>query len=284
MKNKKKLFTMLICPNCKSDFKTTDNGLHCVLCVRTFEIIGGKPFFVAPPKNITVNLKGDNYNSWSTWRKENYIFFDKELSKDPEDTNVLDLGAGPVQFRKIFNKFDNYVALDFYPYELVDVVTDINKNLPFKDSSFDVVVLSNVLEHVPEPGLIISECHRVLRPGGKIVLTIPFLMRIHQAPYDYNRFTSYKLELLLKEAGFNSISIDSLDSTYNLYSMMRGHFFDVLFKTKFSDNKVLNFLYKNIAKILQKIFIIIHFIFRPILSKAGKTKDFTSGYGIVSKK
>jgi SAM-dependent methyltransferase len=65
--------------------------------------------------------------------------------------------------------------------------------LPFDDASFDTVLSNQVGEHVPDPGAFFAELARVLRPGGRLILTVPFSHRIHSEPHDYHRFTKYAL-------------------------------------------------------------------------------------------
>jgi ubiquinone/menaquinone biosynthesis C-methylase UbiE len=80
-------------------------------------------------------------------------------------------------------------------------------SLPCKDSSFDTVFSSQVLEHVPEPALMISEMGRVLRPGGLLILTAPHIWGIHEEPHDYFRFTRYGLSHLARKAGLQTLSV-----------------------------------------------------------------------------
>ena len=72
---------------------------------------------------------------------------------------------------------------------------------PFKDSCFDTVLLSDVLEHIPNPEILIAEVARILRSGGCTVIGVPFLYYLHETPHDFNRYTRYQLERLLKNAG-----------------------------------------------------------------------------------
>lgn len=73
--------------------------------------------------------------------------------------------------------------------------------LPFAAESFDTVLCTEVLEHVPDPKLVLDELVRVVRPGGRVILTVPFLYQIHEEPYDYWRFTVFGLRNLLRSRG-----------------------------------------------------------------------------------
>lgn len=82
--------------------------------------------------------------------------------------------------------------------------------LPFAADSFDTVYASQVLEHVPEPGLMVSELSRVLRPGGHLILTAPLMWGIHEQPEDYFRFTRYGLQHLAGRAGLETLEVRAM--------------------------------------------------------------------------
>jgi SAM-dependent methyltransferase len=89
------------------------------------------------------------------------------------------------------------VAIDIRRGTGVDLLTDAHA-LALADASFDVVLCTEVLEHLREPQRAIDEMHRVLKPGGSLLLTTRFLFPIHDAPHDYYRFTKYGLQHLLR--------------------------------------------------------------------------------------
>jgi SAM-dependent methyltransferase len=80
------------------------------------------------------------------------------------------------------------INIDLYDYPNVDLVCDISQ-LPFKNNSIDLIISIAVLEHVPDPKIIVEEIARVLKPGGKIYIYIPFIQGFHASPYDYQRYT-----------------------------------------------------------------------------------------------
>jgi len=75
------------------------------------------------------------------------------------------------------------------------------KTIPFENDSFGLVISTQVLEHVPSPAMLIREMVRVLKPGGILILTLPFVYPEHEIPYDFFRFTRYGIEALLEENG-----------------------------------------------------------------------------------
>ncbi len=96
------------------------------------------------------------------------------------------------------------VSLDMARYEGIDVLGDALE-LPFSDNSFDAVVALEVLEHVKSPSGMIGEIHRVLKPGGAVILSTPFVWKVHRTPKDYWRFTSDSLNMLFE--GFGRIEV-----------------------------------------------------------------------------
>jgi len=112
----------------------------------------------------------------------------------------LDHGCGGSPY---IDRFDGWkrIGMDFAERKGVDVVGDVQK-LPFDDCRFDMVLSTEVLEHVAQPEIVIKEAHRVLKEGGMLILSTRFCYPIHQAPYDHFRYTSYGLKHLLMESGF----------------------------------------------------------------------------------
>jgi SAM-dependent methyltransferase len=94
------------------------------------------------------------------------------------------------------------VAVDLRP----DVAADV-QSLPFRDGTFDAVKATEILEHVPDPAAALGECRRVLRRGGHLVATVPFLERLHGDPGDYGRYTDAMWRRLLAAAGLEPVAI-----------------------------------------------------------------------------
>ncbi len=145
----------------------------------------------------------------------NFLIHDINRRTAVEQTyigRVLDLGCGTAAYKEIILRTaDEYIGVDWenslHEQSCVDVRADLTKPLPFADDYADVAVSFQVMEHLPEPAAFLSESFRVLKPGGKIILTTPFMWGIHEAPYDYFRYTRYGLEYLLAGAGFVDISV-----------------------------------------------------------------------------
>lgn len=142
-------------------------------------------------------------------------------------TKVLDVGAGSCPYRRSFSHC-HYKAHDFAKldagllrghdeYAEVDYVSDICQ-IPVEDAAFDAVVCTEVLEHVPEPIRAVQEIGRVLRPGGKLILTAPLGSSLHQEPYHfYGGYTPHWYRKFLAEAGFTEITIEPNRGFFSLY-------------------------------------------------------------------
>jgi SAM-dependent methyltransferase len=120
---------------------------------------------------------------------------------------LLDFGCGSKPYKSIFI-VDEYVGVDFvnegHPHddEQIDVYYD-GKTIPFPDNSFDSILCSEVFEHIFNLSEILVELNRVLKPGGKILITCPFVWKEHELPHDYARYTLFALTDLLQKKNFN---------------------------------------------------------------------------------
>jgi SAM-dependent methyltransferase len=99
-----------------------------------------------------------------------------------------------------------WVVADLERAHRPQVAADVQA-LPFRDGAFDSVKATELLEHVPDVALALAECRRVVRPGGHLIITVPFLERIHGDPNDYARYTRTMWERLLAEALLKPVTI-----------------------------------------------------------------------------
>ncbi len=161
-----------------------------------------------------------------------YRFVSGAAAVDP-NALIVDAGAGQSRFAGLFRN-NRYVALDFgrgdsgWDYTGLDVVGDL-QHLPLKTGSAAVVINTQVLEHLPEPGRALREMHRILEPGGRLFLTAPQGWHEHQQPHDYYRFTSFALERLLSGAGFRSWTIDPMGGYFHYLGQRLTYIPKVLF-------------------------------------------------------
>jgi SAM-dependent methyltransferase len=101
----------------------------------------------------------------------------------------------------------------------LDHEVDLNTApLPFDAAAFDTVLLSDVLEHIAEPDQLIGEIARILRPGGALILGVPFLYPIHEQPYDFHRYTQYKLEHFASKHGFAIVELGPVGGASDVWT------------------------------------------------------------------
>ena len=123
---------------------------------------------------------------------------------------VLDAGAGDAPYRELFAHCD-YVTTDWSKSvhagaKSADIVASLDR-LPIVDASFDAVLCTQVLEHVDDPLATLIELYRVLRPEGRLGLTVPLVWPLHEEPFDFFRYTPYSLESLMTRAGFTDLEV-----------------------------------------------------------------------------
>jgi SAM-dependent methyltransferase len=128
----------------------------------------------------------------------------------PVGESVLDLAGNRIDKRGCFD-IERYGLPVVYANLSLAKRPDVQADgtaLPFRSGKFGAVICSELLEHVPYPPDVLSEAHRVLRPGGTLLVCVPFLNRIHGDPFDFGRYTDYYWARTLEQAGFTGIRIE----------------------------------------------------------------------------
>lgn len=144
---------------------------------------------------------------WSSvYLAENALMRDLKPYLHQLQGNIFDLGCGNRPYQPLLSGAQSYVAYDLDPVHSLPDIVGVSDRLPFADRSFDAVLCTQVLEHVPEPLSTLQEIQRIMRPNGTLLLSAPQAWRIHEKPYDFYRYTLYGLEYLLKKSGFQIIT------------------------------------------------------------------------------
>lgn len=199
---KPELLERLVCPTCSRPALVADsNKLACQACGAGFPLENGIPIFTPPPGTMIPFDKFERGpDLGTTWRRANWKFLEQEAARLPEGAAILDVGAGRGDFSRVFTG-RTYIALDVYPYAEVDLVADLTSCVPIRRDCLDAIVLANVLEHAADPAGLLAVLACLLKPGGLVLVTIPFLLKIHQAPHDFSRFTRFGLQNLAERCG-----------------------------------------------------------------------------------
>jgi SAM-dependent methyltransferase len=169
--------------------------------------------------------------------------------------SVLDSGCGSMPYKELIiknKKVTNYIGLDIntgldYGGKKPDFLWDGIK-MPFENNNFDVVVSTEVLEHIPDAVLYLGEVMRVLKPGGIFFFTVPFLMSLHEVPHDYYRYTPYSLERIFKNSGFEKIEIKAMGGYHAALAQMLGLWVNMYLWGK--KKKIMRVILKPIIKFL----------------------------------
>ncbi|MCZ6836566.1 MAG: class I SAM-dependent methyltransferase [Planctomycetota bacterium] len=135
---------------------------------------------------------------------------------------VVDLGCGNAPYKDIIlEQADEYIGVDWensaHDQSQVDVFADLTKEIPLESDWADTLVSFQVMEHLPEPEFFLRECMRILKPGGRLYITVPFMWRVHEAPHDYFRYTRHGLEYLLSKVQFEQIEITEYTGFWQMF-------------------------------------------------------------------
>lgn len=186
----------------------------------------------------------------ATWRPSKYVLRNGKLSAS-SDTNelgiasrmaaaivaeyyqnniktyakgvLLDLGCGKSPLYEIYSKHIlSSTSADWegtlHKNNNIDVACDLTQKLPFDDETYDTVILSDVLEHLPNPENLFSEIYRILKIDGTLLLNTPFLYGIHEAPHDYYRYTQFALKRLANISKFKIIKIETTGGSPEVFT------------------------------------------------------------------
>ncbi len=168
----------------------------------------------------------------------------KNISELAENLHgkLVDIGCGIKPYINLF-KVDEYIGLEIdnaknRNHKHADVLYD-GKVIPFKNNTFDSILLTQVFEHVFNPNEFLKEVNRVTKMGGLLLMTVPFVWDEHEQPYDYARYSSFGLKHILNENGFEVIehrkSNDGLEVIFQLLNTY-------IYKKTATDNVYINLL------------------------------------------
>jgi 2-polyprenyl-3-methyl-5-hydroxy-6-metoxy-1,4-benzoquinol methylase len=137
--------------------------------------------------------------------------------RDHASGKLLDAGCGAMPFKaSVEDLVETYRSIDIErKVPGVDFVGDLQDMKAMDAESYNVVLCTEVLEHVPQPEKLIAEVRRILKPRGMFILSVPHLSRLHEEPFDYYRFTKHGLRFLLDQNGFSVLEIVPTGSLFS---------------------------------------------------------------------
>lgn len=218
------------------------------------------------------------YHNWLVYKyNEEYLIKFSPYIKG----HVYDLGCGERPYEKFILQFaEKYTGVDWgntFHQLKADIFSDLNKTLPIENNSADTVISISVMEHIFEPQIMINESYRILKKDGYLILQVPFQWWIHEAPYDFFRFTPFALEKILHLAGYKDINIFPNGGYFSAKALKANYFW----------NRFIN--KKNPIGLFLKLFLLPLFYINqwlaPLLDKLDRNKLLEApGYWVVAKK
>jgi len=208
-------------------------------------------------------------------KKITRVELEKFISENSSDRLTLDLGCSNSPYSHYFK---NRIGLDVNKGRGVDVVADAH-DLPFEDGKFDIILCTEVLEHLHSPHVAISEMKRVLKVGGKLILTTRFIFPIHDAPGDYFRYTKYGLRYLFKD--WNVISLVEEVGTKDAFAVLLQR---IGFQTDLLGGMATKIMVFALARLINAMPSLIRDEFGDIRKQSRENNILTSGYYLVANK
>ncbi len=215
----------------------------------------------------------------------------------PANSVILDLGCGSLPFKPYYkNRFSKLIAADAEKRTDEEIVLVDAQKLPFSDSSFDCVLLTEVLEHIPSPVNCIKEVSRVLKPGGKLLLTVPFMHYLHEIPHDYHRFSEFRLQEMLSGEGL-AIDLFKRRGNYLVINFANFEYLTTWFQSIFGRSGLVKPIRRALSSISKVFFSAVYYPWIKYqlrtgndlrigdkLTGAGTLNGFVMGYCIVATK
>jgi len=138
------------------------------------------------------------------------VYYD--IIKSHVKGKLLDLGCGNVPLYEMYKDYiDDNTCVDWenslHNNIHLDFEMDLNSKLNLDNMAYDTILLTDVIEHVLNVEILFSEISRILKPGGMLIIGVPFMYWLHEEPHDYQRLTSYKLQILCKRNKLNVVSL-----------------------------------------------------------------------------
>ena len=165
-------------------------------------------------------------NSPRIWLEHELHEYSATLS---EGSLLLDAGSGDQRYKQLFPQCI-YESTDFEQvdkdYESSTYICDL-ADIPVEDNRFDSIVFTQVMEHLPEPTMVLKELLRVAKPGATLFYSGPLTFHEHEKPYDFYRYTQFGVRHLFETAGWEIVELRPLDSylstvAYHLNYMARN--------------------------------------------------------------
>ena len=236
-----------------------------------------------------------------SWLKSSRLFSFNLVNRDlwvaeqaanlPAGAKVLDMGAGSCPYRPMFAHC-RYETQDFAGlgddqlrhggYGRIDYRCDIS-SVPVADEGFDAILCTEVLEHVREPIKVVQEMARILKPGGRLMLTAPLGSGIHQEPYHYyGGYTPYWYLDFLAAAGFSQIKVGANGGSFRFFAQESIRFVQTTRPFKLGMPLPLELLWSPLWALLAPVLALAIPLACSYLDRFDRKKRFTVGYHVTA--
>lgn len=159
------------------------------------------------------------YNNWDKWLVEYSKYYKGTL---------VDLGCGTAPYKDFFLQYaSKYIGVDWtntLHNSKADVISNLNEKVEISDNCADTIVSLSVMEHLCEPQIFLNESYRILKNDGVMILQVPWMWWIHEAPYDYFRYTPYGLKYMFEKAGYKDIHIQPMTGFFTMWFLKMNYF------------------------------------------------------------
>lgn len=201
---------------------------------------------------------------------------------------LLDIGCGnKIYYQDFVTYVAKYLSIDFPTtakkldlQELPDIAGDVLA-LPVKNAALDTVLMTQVLEHVPEPGQAIAEISRVLRKDGVLILSFPVIYWVHGEPYDFFRYTLYGIKHILKT---HQLTIEKVEPQGYFWTTLGSMFASFLFYDLIPTKSCLGKIIWTISVPLMLFSFLIVNLTCAILDNFTKAERYSSNLMVIARK
>jgi len=188
---------------------------------------------------------------------------------------LLDIGCGKKPYKSIFSPYvSHHIGIDLrdspHGTSMTDMVGSAYR-IGAASSSCNLVLCTEVLEHLEKPKQALQEFYRILKKNGVLIITVPFFWPIHEEPRDFYRYTEYGLKYLIEEVGYKVVEIKALSGYFTTFIQL-----SIYFLMRFQRGPLLRNFGRMIAAGLQ------HVALR--INRMDRSKEFTNLYGVIAKK
>lgn len=198
-------------------------------------------------------------------------YLDRALLETEFFGRVLDVGGKKINrqglFRPPLDKVESWEYLNIDASTNPDYLCSSGE-IPVEDNTFDMILLTEVLEHLKNPELVLKELFRVLKVNGTLIASMPFLSPVHMYPHDFQRWTKEKIKMELEKAGFKTENISPMGGIVAVAM-------DLVYKYRTS-----NFMHRLIKKLIKSASPLIVFFDKRLTTR----ERITTGYYICAKK